>query len=132
MSFAGNDLSEIFPPATDSEKFAGFWRVSNTFLVQLYQSRLITIAALSGECFTSGCCFAICCDKRVAAYGARIGFTEGRLGLPVPSHWSKILTSIIGYPLAESHCLAGDILSAEAAYAEGLIDVVSPLKNWHM
>ncbi len=40
---AGNDLSELYAPATSGERYAAFWHTQNAFLVDLYRSRLATV-----------------------------------------------------------------------------------------
>lgn len=114
----------MFPPATSKERFTELWTASNEFLAKLYQSRLATVAALSGECLTSGFCLALTCDKRVAADNARMGFTEVRLGLPVPPLWCNLLSTIVGIRKSEMYTLMGIVLEASGAEAAGIVDEV--------
>lgn len=124
-SFSGNEIAEMYPPTTCSERFVDLWRTSNRFLAQLYQSRLATVAAISGECLTSGFCFALCCDERVASENVRLGFTEVRLGLPVPPQWCKLLSTVIGFRKAEMHSQMGTILDSNQALSTELVQQVN-------
>lgn len=46
---AGNDLMELYAPATTKEKYTHFWKLSNKFLADLYVTRLVTIACVKGQ-----------------------------------------------------------------------------------
>lgn len=45
---AGNDLGELYAPATSRERYRRFWKMSNEFLCNLYMSPLLTVAAVRG------------------------------------------------------------------------------------
>ena len=47
---AGNDLSELYAPATSRDRYKRFWVMSNKFLCSLYLSPLLTVSAIKGAC----------------------------------------------------------------------------------
>ena len=47
---AGNDLKELYPKTTTRDRYRRFWKLSNTFLSALYESPLLTISAINGQC----------------------------------------------------------------------------------
>jgi len=47
---AGNDITELYMPATSGVKFTTFWTAQTRFLTRLYKSPLVAIAAIRGAC----------------------------------------------------------------------------------
>jgi 3,2-trans-enoyl-CoA isomerase len=47
---AGNDLMELYAPATTKERYTRFWTLQNQFLSRLLVTPLVTIAAVKGAC----------------------------------------------------------------------------------
>lgn len=54
---AGNDLKELYAPATSHQRYKEFWKTSNVFLARLYASHLVTVAAVDGYCPAGGILF---------------------------------------------------------------------------
>lgn len=47
---AGNDINELYAPSTSRQRHRRFWKISNQFLASLYESPLLTVAAINGAC----------------------------------------------------------------------------------
>jgi enoyl-CoA hydratase/carnithine racemase len=79
-----------------------------------------TIAAVRGVCSGGGATLANCCDFRVAAPGARYGFTNARISGGGFSRGNVIrLVALVGYSTATQMLLSGRLFSAEEARAAG-------------
>jgi len=121
---AGNDLTELYAPMTDLQKYSHFWVVSNNFLARLYTSPLLTIAAVKGACPAGGCCLAMCCDFRIVTKDTSMGLNEVALGISVPNYWVKLMASIIGEGRTDKLCQYARSVGAEEAFKIGLVDQV--------
>lgn len=121
---AGNDLLELYAPATTSARYSEFWTVSNRFLVNLYRSRLATIAAIRGACPAGGCIIAMCCEHRLMTPAGIIGLNEVALGIPVPKFWGGLMGDIIGIRAAEAILLTGHMFNPQDALKAGLVDQI--------
>jgi 3,2-trans-enoyl-CoA isomerase len=126
---AGNDVKELYAPATSAARYKAFWVAQNTFLARLYASPLLTVAAVRGACPAGGCALALACDARVLADlpSGAIGLNEVALGIPVPEYWQALLRRVVGRGLAERMCLFAKMLPPRAALAAGLADAVVPV-----
>ena len=83
-----------------------------------------TIAAIGGWCLAGGLELALWCDLRVAAQGARLGFTERRFGVPLIDGGTQRLPRIVGLGRALDLILTGRIVQADEALAMGLLTQV--------
>ena len=83
-----------------------------------------TIAAISGWCLAGGTELALWCDLRIAAEGARFGFTERRFGVPLIDGGTQRLPRIVGLGRALDLILTGRIVEADEALAMGLLTQV--------
>lgn len=89
----------------------------------LAQSPVPVVAALTGHAPAGGCVLALCCDYRVMASGPfSIGLNETQVGLVAPDGIQHLLRRVVGPRLAERMLLTGELLSADAALAAGLVD----------
>ena len=85
-----------------------------------------TIAAISGWCLAGGLELALWCDLRIAAEGARLGFTERRFGVPLIDGGTQRLPRIVGLGRALDLILTGRVVETDEALAMGLLtEVVS-------
>lgn len=85
-----------------------------------------TIAAVSGWCLAGGLELALWCDVRIAAVGSTFGFAERRWGVPLIDGGTQRLPRIVGLGRALDLTLTGRMITAEEAYAIGLIAEVVP------
>lgn len=128
---AGNDILELYAPHTSKERYRDFWIRSNTFLIQLRLSRLVTIAAIKGACPAGGCCLALCCDYRVMTDAGSIGLNEVALGITVPKFWGKLMQQTIG-PSADRLLQLAVLVSPEEALKLGLVDEICAASKLEM
>jgi len=121
---AGNDIGELYAPATSQAAYTAFWVLQNAFLARLLVSPLATVAAIRGACPAGGCALALCCDARLLLEGpaAAIGLNEVALGIPVPKMWAALLARVVGQAPAERLCMGAVLVKAREAAAMGLVD----------
>lgn len=79
------------------------------------------LAAIHGPCVGGGLEIASVCDLRVASEDSRFGIPIGRLGFPLAPAEAAGLVALVGRAVALEILLEGRILSAQEAYAKGLI-----------
>jgi enoyl-CoA hydratase len=85
------------------------------------------IAAISGWCLAGGLELALWCDLRIAAEGAKLGFTERRFGVPLIDGGTQRLPRLIGLARGLDLILTGRIVEAAEAREIGLVtEVVEP------
>jgi 3,2-trans-enoyl-CoA isomerase len=121
---AGNDLMELYAPKSSPERYQKFWTLSNQFLANLYNSRLVTVAAINGSCPAGGCVLSLCCDYRVAVENATMGLNETALGIPVPAYWVKLLGTIVGPAISDKMAQFAQMIPAKQGIKMGLVDQV--------
>ena len=84
------------------------------------------IAAINGACVGLGLAFALTCDIRFAAEGARLGASFSRLGFVAEDGLSWILPRVIGLAHSLDLLLSGRLVPADEAKAMGLVNRVVP------
>lgn len=82
------------------------------------------VAAVQGYAVGGGCEFAMSCDLRIAARGAKFGFPETGVGLTVTTAGTKLLTQLVGLGKAKELIFTGDFIEAEEALRLGLVNKV--------
>lgn len=109
---------------TSAQQYATFWEAQSRLLVDLYSSRLATLAAIRGACPAGGCAIALCCDARImtSAPGGFIGLNEVALGIPVPKYWAGVMAQVIGHAPAERLLLTGTMVQPQRAKELGMVD----------
>ena len=83
------------------------------------------VAAINGPAAGVGFVLACCCDRRVAASGAKLTTSFGRLGLPAEHGVSWILPRLVGVARAADLLFTSRVVLAEEAAAIGLVDEVT-------
>ena len=84
-----------------------------------------TVAAINGVATGAGTQLALVCDVRLMAPSARFIYREGRLGI-IPSHGGVTrLVKLIGLARARDVILGGEEVSAEEAFAHGLVTALA-------
>jgi enoyl-CoA hydratase len=86
------------------------------------------IAAVSGFALGGGCELTMLCDMIVASDTAKFGQPEIKLGVMPGAGGTQRLTRAIGKARAMEIVLTGKFISAEEAYAAGLINRVVPVE----
>jgi enoyl-CoA hydratase len=82
---------------------------------------LPVVAGINGHAIAGGCVLAAACDHRVMARGY-IGIPEMLVGVPFPSTALAIVEHAYGPVRARRLAYSGENLTAEEAYAQGLVD----------
>lgn len=130
---AGLDLAELVAP--DADRLPRFWNSLQQVFVDLYGSRLATVAAIGGHAPAAGCFLALACDHRIMSAGdtgegapppPAIGFNETRLGIAAPPWMGKMLVRTIGWRRAELALALGTLFPPDEALGIGLVDAVVP------
>lgn len=84
-----------------------------------------TIGAINGYALGGGFEIALCCDILLASTNARFGLPEGLLGLSPGGGGTQRLTRAVGRYVAADVLLSARRLSADRAYALGLVAEVA-------
>jgi enoyl-CoA hydratase len=91
------------------------------------------VAALNGAALGGGAELALACDLRIAAYHAKLGFIQAKLGITPAWGGAVDLFDKAGYSLAMRLLMRAEVLSAEEALRLGLVDAIAaegqPLKT---
>lgn len=85
---------------------------------------LPVIAAVNGVALGGGMELALACDLRVAAVNATMGLTETRLAIIPGAGGTQRLPRLIGVSLAKELIYTGRQLTADEAFAKGLVNRV--------
>jgi 3,2-trans-enoyl-CoA isomerase len=120
---SGLDLHDLF--AQPRSHLELFWRHVQDLWLQLYSSRLPTVAAINGHCLAGGTIIAGACDYRVAVEGSYgIGVTAAKIGLIAPPWFLKMLTYVMGQRNTELALQRGHVFTPQEALGVGLVDKV--------
>ncbi|KAI9105573.1 ClpP/crotonase-like domain-containing protein [Phlyctochytrium arcticum] len=122
---AGNDIKELYAPATSKSQYKHFWKISNTFLARLSCSPLVTVAAIKGACPAGGTCLALACDIRIITADGSMGLNEVAIGISVPQKWIKLMTSVVGQGRADKLTMFARMVKAKQALAIGMVDEIT-------
>jgi 3,2-trans-enoyl-CoA isomerase len=123
---AGLDLTELYKP--DADRLPKFWESFQQVYIDLYGSRLATVAAMAGHAPAAGCMLALSCDYRVMS-GGSIGLNESKLGIIAPPWLAKQYIDTIGHRRAELALSLGTLYNHKEALAVGLVDDVVQRAN---
>ena len=82
----------------------------------------VTIAAVEGFCIGGGLALAAACDFRISGRGAHFRLPEIPLGMNMSWHSQPRLMNLIGPARAKRLVIFGERLSADDAFAWGLVD----------
>ena len=83
-----------------------------------------TVAAITGFALGGGYELALCCDRRIAAYDAKVGLPEILLGIIPGAGGTQRLPRLIGPARAKELIYTGRFVGAEEALRIGLVDEV--------
>ncbi|MBI4313659.1 MAG: enoyl-CoA hydratase/isomerase family protein [Candidatus Omnitrophica bacterium] len=122
---AGADIKEIafLKGAADGEKATALGQgVFNKISSMPYP----VIAAINGLCLGGGMELALSCHMRIASDRARFAQPEINLGIIPGFGGTQRLPRLVGVSRALEICLTGDMITAQTAYAIGLVNKVVP------
>lgn len=125
---AGGDLDELDRWSTrPPEEIASTLYDSFQAMIRTIRAcDAIVIAAVNGAAVGAGMDLALACDLRVAGASARFGQVWVRLGVIPGTGGAWLTTYLAGPTRAAELLLTGDIVSADAALAAGLVNQVVP------
>ncbi|WP_407570493.1 enoyl-CoA hydratase/isomerase family protein [Deinococcus altitudinis] len=123
---AGADLKALqdLGRASSEENKADSQRLAD-LLQLIYTGSKPVVAAVEGAAVAGGAGLASACDLVVAGEGARLGYTEVRLGFVAAIVMVFLLRSV-GEKHARELLLTGRLVTAREAYRMGLINEVVP------
>ncbi|MEE3373292.1 MAG: 3-hydroxyacyl-CoA dehydrogenase NAD-binding domain-containing protein [Planctomycetota bacterium] len=118
---AGADIREFEEFTTGrQERGEGLHPLLN----QIENARLPYVCAVHGLALGAGLELAMACHYRVALQGARLGQPEVKLGLIPGAGGTQRLPRLVGLLRAAEMCAGGELVAAERALEDGLIDRV--------
>lgn len=120
---AGADISEYNDQTFD--QFIEYQFYGRRLFSRLDEFPKPTIGAINGYALGGGFEIALCCDILIASTNARFGLPEGLLGLSPGGGGTQRLTRALGRYVAADVLLSARRLSAERAYALGLVAEVA-------
>lgn len=125
---SGLDLHDLF--AKPRSHLELFWRQFQDLWLQLYSTKLPTIAAINGYCLAGGTVIAAACDYRLAVEGDyRIGVTAAKIGVVAPPWFLKMLAQVMGQRNTELALQLGHVFTPREAMAVGLVDRICTLNT---
>jgi len=92
---------------------------------RIFESPLVTIAAVNGAAVGGGVELALACDVRIAASSARFWLPEPELGILPAAGGTEWLPMLVGLAKAKELILAGTEWDAEQARQYGLVSEVT-------
>jgi 2-(1,2-epoxy-1,2-dihydrophenyl)acetyl-CoA isomerase len=116
------------PPALD-QRIAGLRRSEEVSLL-LHEIPKVTIAAINGPAAGAGFSICVACDIRIASDQARMGTAFARIGYSGDFGGSYFLTKIVGTAKARELYFTGDMITADEALKEGIINRVVPAASF--
>lgn len=123
---AGADLAalEALQAASPEQNLADSRHLARLF-EQIYLHPKPVVAAVNGHAIAGGCGLAAVCDLSIVAEGAKLGFTEVRIGF-VPAIVSVFVLRKLGEAAARDLLLRGHLIDAAEAARIGLVTRAVP------
>jgi enoyl-CoA hydratase/carnithine racemase len=123
---AGADIAELRQVYADPERADAYHATNVAAEEALANFPHPTIAVVRGSCVGGGCQLAIACDLRLAEQEARFGIPPARLGVVYPAVPTARLVRLVGPARAKFLLFTAELVSADRAFAYGLVDDVVP------
>lgn len=119
---SGADLDQLkaMQDNTYEENLADSTRLKDLFL-KIYSLKKIVVAQVEGYALAGGCGLATVCDFTFCTPESKFGYTEARIGF-VPAIVMVFLIRKLGEKKAGQLLLSADIISAEDAFNQGLVN----------
>jgi enoyl-CoA hydratase/carnithine racemase len=114
-------LGEMGRDPAVEERIAGF----QAAFTWLSAPDLVSIAAVQGHAIGAGFQLALACDLRVARTGTVFSMKETSLGIVPDLTGTHPLVTAVGLPRALEWCLTGRMVTAEEAFAAGMLNAVT-------
>ena len=127
---AGGDLREMQEIAKKDGRVEAFFdeplRLLNEAIVLIRETPVPFIAAVNGVASGGGCNLALACDLVIAAESARFNQAFIKIGLTPDCGGTFMLPRLVGWKRATELLFTGELVSAKAAAAMGMINSVWP------
>jgi 2-(1,2-epoxy-1,2-dihydrophenyl)acetyl-CoA isomerase len=111
------------------QRIAGLRRSEEVSLL-LSEVSKVTIAAVNGPAAGAGFSICLACDLRIASDQARLGTAFARVGYSGDFGGSYFLTRIVGTAKARELYFTADMLSADEALKQGIVNRVVPAASF--
>jgi 2-(1,2-epoxy-1,2-dihydrophenyl)acetyl-CoA isomerase len=105
-------------------------RRSEEVSLLLHEIPKVTIAAVNGPAAGAGFSLCLACDIRIASDQARMGTAFARVGYSGDFGGSYFLTKIVGTAKARELYFTADMLTADEALKEGIVNRVVPAASF--
>ncbi|WBQ05240.1 enoyl-CoA hydratase/isomerase family protein [Kribbella sp. CA-293567] len=123
---AGADIGELVSGSDPADPMAELRAHNLRAQAALREFPKPTVAVIRGHCIGGGLEIAVNCDFRFAASGSTYGVTPARIGVVYPPAAIKVLLDLVGPATTKYLLFSGELLTADQAYAKGLVDRVVP------
>ena len=120
---AGADIHEL--DKRDTLRGRSETRRRQEVYTRIEQLEIPSIAAINGWALGTGLELAMACTIRVASSKARLGQPEVKLGITPGAGGTQRLPKLVGMGRAMEMILTGDPISAEQAFAMGLVNRIA-------
>jgi len=124
---AGGNLSMLARDAglsSDGPSMAGSPVDFYSRFLSIRKLEVPTIAVINGHAIGAGLCFALGCDMRIAARGAKMGMTFTRLGIHPGMGATYSLPRLVGTAVAAELLFTGRVFDADEAARLGIVSRV--------
>lgn len=111
------------------QRIAGLRRSEEVSLL-LHEIPKVTIAAVNGPAAGAGFSICLACDIRIASEQARMGTAFARVGYSGDFGGSYFLTKIVGTAKARELYFTADMLTADEALQQGIVNRVIPASSF--
>ncbi|MDR1572875.1 MAG: enoyl-CoA hydratase/isomerase family protein [Clostridiales Family XIII bacterium] len=118
---AGADITNMIELTPEEARVFAFSAVFN----RIAACPKPVIAAIEGFALGGGMELALCCDFRIAAPNAKMGFPEINLGIVPGAGGTQRLPRLIGDARAKRMIFTGATVKGETALAYGLVDALA-------
>jgi enoyl-CoA hydratase/carnithine racemase len=114
-------LGELGRDPDVADRIAGFQQA----FTWLSAPDLVSIAGVQGHAIGAGFQLALACDLRIAEAGTVFSMKETSLGIVPDLTGTHPLVASVGLPRALEWCVTGRMVTAEEAYAAGMLNAVT-------
>lgn len=118
---AGGDLNEVARIQSDPQVRQRFQSQGRQLMNALLDSPIPIVVALHGDAHGLGANIVLACDVVVASKTARLSDTHVVAGMVAGDGGCVLWPQSMGMMWAKRHLLTGDFITAEKAYARGLV-----------
>jgi enoyl-CoA hydratase len=118
---AGADISEFANERATSKQAHAYDQIVNRATTGIIDCPHPVIAMIKGPCVGGGLELAAMCDFRICGTSSRFGVPINRLGFTIAYPELRGLLALVGRAVALEILLEGRVMSADEAYAKGLV-----------